>query len=41
MMGAKFGFGKAMSALMKASGEAVKGKNDLLGQLTGDEKKSL
>lgn len=38
MLGAKFGFGKSMTALLKASGEAVKGKNDLLGQLSGDEK---
>ncbi|KJA11287.1 hypothetical protein RP29_06055 [Acidovorax temperans] len=38
IMGAKWGFGKASAALLKASGEAVHGKNDITGSLSADEK---
>lgn len=38
IMGAKWGFGKASAALLKASGEAVRGKNDITGSLSADEK---
>jgi hypothetical protein len=37
MLGAKFGFAKAANAMAKASQQAAKGRNDLLGQLKGDE----
>ncbi len=38
VMGAKWGYGKASAALMKASQEAVHGKNDITGSLNTDEK---
>src|SRR3546814_15833222 len=37
-MGAKWGFGKASEALLKASAEAAKGKNDSTGSLNADER---
>ena len=38
VMGAKWGFGKASAALLKASGEAARGKNDITGSLSAEEK---
>ncbi|MDH4418906.1 MAG: PLxRFG domain-containing protein [Acidovorax sp.] len=38
VMGAKWGFGKASTALLKASGEAARGKNDITGSLSVEEK---
>ena len=38
IMGAKWGFGKASAALLKASAEAAKGKNDITGSLNADER---
>ena len=38
IMGAKWGFGKASAALLKASAEATKGKNDITGSLNADER---
>lgn len=38
IMGAKWGYGKASAALMKASAEAAKGKNDITGSLNEDER---
>ena len=38
IMGAKWGFGKASAALLKASAEAAKGKNDITGSLNEDER---
>lgn len=38
VMGAKWGFAKASAALLKASGEAARGKNDITGSLTAEEK---
>ena len=38
VMGAKWGFGKASTALLKASGEAARGKNDITGSLSAEEK---
>lgn len=38
IMGAKWGFGKASAALLKASAEATKGKNDITGALNADER---
>ncbi len=38
VMGAKWGYGKASAALMKASQEAVRGKNDITTALNADEK---
>jgi hypothetical protein len=40
VMGAKWGFGKASAALIKASEQAVKGKNDITGSLTVDERRA-
>ena len=37
LMGAKWGFGKAFSALLKASGEAATNMNDISKTLKGDE----
>lgn len=37
IMGAKWGFGKASAALLKASAEAAKGKNDITASLNADE----
>lgn len=41
LMGAKWGYGKASAALLRASAEAAKFKNDLGGALKGDEKKAF
>lgn len=38
IMGAKWGFGKASAALLKASAEAAKGKNDITASLNADER---
>ncbi|AOG22566.1 PLxRFG domain-containing protein [Acidovorax sp. RAC01] len=38
VMGAKWGYGKASAALLKASAEAAKGKNDITGSLNEDER---
>ncbi|MFN7153809.1 MAG: PLxRFG domain-containing protein [Acidovorax sp.] len=38
IMGAKWGFGKASAALLKASKEAAQGKNDITGSLNADER---
>ena len=38
VMAAKWGFGKASTALLKASGEAARGKNDITGSLSPEEK---
>ncbi len=38
VMGAKWGFDKAAAALLKASGQAAVGKNDITGALTADER---
>lgn len=38
IMGAKWGFGKASAALLKASAEAAKGKNDITASLNEDER---
>lgn len=38
VMGAKWGFKKASAALLKASGEAARGKNDITGSLSAEEK---
>lgn len=38
VMGAKWGFKKASAALLKASGEAARGKNDITGSLSPEEK---
>lgn len=38
IMGAKWGFNKASAALLKASAEAAKGKNDITGSLNADER---
>lgn len=38
VMGAKWGFKKASAALLKASGEAARGKNDITASLNPDEK---
>ncbi|MDP3230726.1 MAG: PLxRFG domain-containing protein [Acidovorax sp.] len=38
VMGAKWGFKKASTALLKASGEAARGKNDITGSLSAEEK---
>ena len=38
IMGAKWGFGKSSAALLKASQEAVRGKNDITASLNPDEK---
>lgn len=38
VMGARWGFKKASAALLKASGEAARGKNDITGSLSADEK---
>lgn len=38
IMGARWGFKKASAALLKASGEAARGKNDIRGTLNDDEK---
>ncbi|MGE8319074.1 MAG: PLxRFG domain-containing protein [Comamonas sp.] len=38
VMGARWGFAKASGALLKASQEAARGKNDITGALTPDEK---
>ena len=38
VMGAKWGFGKAGAALLKASEQALKGKNDITASLTADER---
>lgn len=38
VMGARWGFSKASAALLKASQEAVRGKNDITGSLSQDEK---
>ena len=38
IMGAKWGFSKASAALLKASAEATKGKNDITGSLNADER---
>lgn len=40
MLSAKFGFAKAAKMLLSVSGDAVKGKNDLLSQLKGAEKEA-
>jgi hypothetical protein len=40
IMGAKWGFGKASAALLKASGEAARGKNDITGALTAQERQA-
>lgn len=37
IMGAKWGYGKASAALLKASAEAAKGKNDITASLNEDE----
>ncbi|MGY2437695.1 PLxRFG domain-containing protein, partial [Escherichia coli] len=37
VMGAKWGFNKSAAALMKASNEAVRGKNDITKSLTPEE----
>jgi hypothetical protein len=37
IMGAKWGYGKASAALLKASAEAAKGKNDITASLNADE----
>lgn len=38
VMGAQWGFKKASAALLKASGEAARGKNDITSSLNADEK---
>ena len=38
VMGAKWGFGKASAALLKASEQTLKGKNDITASLTADER---
>lgn len=38
IMGAKWGFNKASAALLKASADAAKGKNDITGSLNADER---
>lgn len=38
VMGARWGYGKASAALMKASQQAVRGKNDITAALNADEK---
>lgn len=38
IMGAKWGFGKASAALLKASKQAAAGKNDITGSLNADER---
>ena len=38
IMGARWGFGKSSAALLKASHEAARGKNDITGSLSADEK---
>lgn len=38
IMGAKWGFGKASAALLKASQQAAKGKNDITGALNAEER---
>ncbi len=38
VMAARWGFGRAGSALLKASGEAARGKNDITSSLNADEK---
>lgn len=38
VMGAKWGFKKTSAALLKASGEAARGKNDITGSLSAEEK---
>lgn len=38
VMGARWGYGKASAALMKASQQAVRGKNDITAALSADEK---
>lgn len=38
VMGAKWGFGKASAALLKASQQAAKGKNDITASLNADER---
>jgi len=40
IMGAKWGFGKASAALLKASGEAARGRNDITGALTAQERQA-
>jgi len=40
IMGAKWGFGKASAALLKASSEAARGKNDITGSLTVQERQA-
>lgn len=40
VMGAKWGFGKASAALLKASEQTLKGKNDITASLTADERRA-
>lgn len=40
IMGAKWGFKKSADALMRASAQAVKGKNDITASLTDEERKA-